>query len=284
MTIGIGVLCSSKPKPHTPRPDALVLMADTMGSTETDSTSELYKMWIDDDLRIYAVGAGTLEYGGELISILGGQIKEINTSGQPMTHGRFVKAINSSFHILRSQHFQLDVMPQMFLSTPAGPARLAGEEEVFKAWKRHTLDIQMLIATLDHEGQAYLYSVVEYHDEHGQSLPKKVYLCEFPGYATIGTGADNANFWLNYRRQVLGRSVKQSVYHAYEAKLMAAQAPSVNDQIEIAIVVPGSKSFHLTKDTPMADGCPVSLGELQRLFKKYGPQKTEVLGHPKPDR
>jgi hypothetical protein len=145
------------------------------------------------------------------------------------------------------------------------------------------LDIQMLIATFDNTGQAYLYRTAQSSDEHGQLIPKTVYLSEFPGYDTIGTGSENANFWLNFRGQVLGKSVKQSAYHAYEAKQMAAKAPSVNDQIEIVIVLPGEKSFHLTKDIQPTDGCPVSLGELQRMFKKYGPQKTEVLGHPKLD-
>jgi hypothetical protein len=137
VTIGIGVLASTQPKPHLPRPDAIVMIADTMGSTDTDSTNELYKMWINDDLRLYAVGAGTLEYGGELFSILERHLQEINKSGQPMTHARIMTAITESFHILRSQHFQLDVIPQMFLSTPAGHVRLAKEEEVFKAWKKY---------------------------------------------------------------------------------------------------------------------------------------------------
>ena len=67
MTIGIGVLCSTQPKPHSPRPDAIVMIADTMGSTDTDSTDDLHKMWIDDDLKLYIVGAGNLDLCGELV-------------------------------------------------------------------------------------------------------------------------------------------------------------------------------------------------------------------------
>jgi hypothetical protein len=42
MTIGIGVLCCSKDDLRTgERPDTIVMMADTMGSTAEDSTDEL---------------------------------------------------------------------------------------------------------------------------------------------------------------------------------------------------------------------------------------------------
>lgn len=61
MTIGIGVLCSTKPRPHVPRPDAIVMIADTMGSTETDSTDDLHKMYVGDDVHLYAVCAGRME-------------------------------------------------------------------------------------------------------------------------------------------------------------------------------------------------------------------------------
>ena len=57
------------------------------------------------------------------------------------------------------------------------------------------------------------------------SFQSTVHLCEFPGYSTIGTGGDNAQFWLNYRRQVLVINVKRSAYHAYEAKRMASKNP-----------------------------------------------------------
>ena len=77
MTIGIGrLLASSRPKPHVPRPDSFILVADTMGSTETDSTDDLHKMWLDDDLAIYAVGAGVLEYGGEFFVIVQNELRE----------------------------------------------------------------------------------------------------------------------------------------------------------------------------------------------------------------
>jgi hypothetical protein len=270
MTIGIGVLCSTKPKPHTPRPDSFVLIADTMGSTETDSTDALHKMWLDDDLQLYAVGAGTMEYGGELFVTIGNELRAV----VKRTHGEISGAMNKAFQMLRSQHFQWDVMWSK-LQVP-GVVQLATTEQVREEWEKFQLNIHMLMATFDHQGQAHLYLIGQF-----EGANKVVYLYEFPGYAAIGTGADNAHFWLNYRGQYLGRALKQSVYHAYEAKRMAAKAPTVNESIEIAIVLPGAKSFHLTDETPEIEGCPVSLPELESMFTKYGPRTTSLLGHPK---
>jgi len=277
VTIGIGLLCSTKPKPHLPRPDAIVMIADTMGSTETDSTDDLHKMWLDDDLRFYAVGAGNLEYGGELVSIIKDELRDgIKAAGKP-THSVIGTALNKSFHMLRSEHFRWDIFPQISIQAVG---TLIGPEKLVEEWQRFFLDFQMLFATFDFTGQAVLYLIGQFLDQNGHLIPKTVHLYEFPGCRAIGTGGENADFWLHYRRQSLSLSVKQSIYHAYEARRMAARAPTVNDNVDIAIVLPGEKSYLLTEDTPVIDGCPVSLPQLEEMFKKYGPQNTiKDLGH-----
>src|SRR5579859_1084146 len=78
MTIGIGVLCSTKPKPHAPRPDALVIVADTMGSTETDSIEELHKLYFDDAARVHITCAGHVEMASELVPMFIHNIKELS--------------------------------------------------------------------------------------------------------------------------------------------------------------------------------------------------------------
>lgn len=271
MTIGIGVLCSTHPKPHQPRPDALVLIADTMGSTELDSTDELHKMWINDDLRLYAVGAGVLDYGGEIFVIIENELKALQT---PLTHGLISGVINKAFQIHRAQHFQWDVVWAKLNIATLG--MLADSAMVREEWEKFFLDIHMVIGIPDHTGQMYLYLVGQF-----EGTTKVVHLSEFPGYCVIGSGGNNAQFWLHYRGQVLGRNVKQSVYQAYEAKRMAVKSPTVNEKIEIAIVLPGEKAYHLNDETPIIEGCPVSLPELETMFKKYGPQETSSLGFPK---
>ena len=269
MTIGIGVLASSKPKPAWPRPDSIVLIADTMGSTETDSTDALHKMWLDDDAKLYAVAAGTMEYGGEIFDTAS---KAISNISGPRTHGEISAALNQAFQVIRAQHFQWDIVWSK-LQIP-GIAQLADTATMRTEWEAFQINIHMIFGTLDHKGQAHLYAVGQF-----DSTSKVVHLCEFPGYWAIGTGGGNANSWLNYRGQYLGSSIKQSAYHAYEAKRMAARTPTVNDAVEIAVIMPGKGSFHLTDKTPELDGCPVSIPELESTFSKLGPQSTNPLGH-----
>ena len=270
MTIGIGVLCSTQPKPHSPRPDAIVMIADTMGSTDTDSTDDLHKMWIDDDLKLYIVGAGNLDLCGELVVTLENEIKELPTR----SHGAISGAINKAYQMHRAQHFQWDIVWNKLQIPLVG--NVADANQVKREWQQFHLGIHMLVATFDHTGQAYLYLVGKFAD-----VDKVVHLCEFPGYSVIGTGGGNAQFWLNYRRQVLGQSIRQSAYKAYEAKRMPARAPTGNDKIEIAIVL-HDKTFHLSEENPVISGCPVSIPELDAMLRKYGPRKTDDLGHAKP--
>src|SRR6267154_3425794 len=92
MTIGIGVLCSSKIRPHPTRPDGIILMADTMGSTDTDSTPELHKLCVEDD--IYAVCAGKVEFASEIISVFKQELAQIPSR----TLGNVWEALNRAVH------------------------------------------------------------------------------------------------------------------------------------------------------------------------------------------
>jgi hypothetical protein len=183
-------------------------------------------------------------------------------------------ALNRGFHILKSQHFQWDIIPSVSIFQIGN---LIPTEKLLGEWQGYGVNLHMLFAMQDHEGQAYLYTVGQFDNGMGGYSTKVVYLCEFPGCSTIGSGGANAQFWLNYRHQVLGLNVKRSAYHAYEAKQMGAKAPTVNEGIEMAVVLPGQKAFHLMKEHPSFEGCPVSLTELAEMYAKHGPQETTLI-------
>jgi hypothetical protein len=108
-----------------------------------------------------------------------------------------------------------------------------------------------------------------YVSPHGQVVP-----VNFPGIAAIGTGANNAMFWMSYRKHKLGVSVKRAAYHAYEAKLMAEKSAHVNERVEI-IIANVEKNWNFSHDRPPVDNdYPVSLKELEAMYLKYGPQNT----------
>ena len=58
MTLGIGVLCSSTPQLHAPRPDAIVLLGDTIGSTDTESIEGLHETYIDPNEKLFGICIG----------------------------------------------------------------------------------------------------------------------------------------------------------------------------------------------------------------------------------
>ncbi|MFZ0731159.1 MAG: hypothetical protein WAM79_02425 [Candidatus Sulfotelmatobacter sp.] len=148
---------------------------------------------MNDELQIYATGAGILEYAGELISIIETELKRA-LEAAPRTHGTICGVLNKSFHILKSQHFQWDIIPSVSVHSVGS---MVPGEQLLSLWQQYTVNMHMLLATFDNTGQAYLYLIGQFLDSNGALNPKGVHLCEFPGYSTIGTGGDNANFWLN---------------------------------------------------------------------------------------
>ena len=278
MTIGIGVLYSSKPRPHTPRPDGVILIADTMGSTETDSMDELHKCYFDDDSKVHITCAGSVEMAAELVPMFNFNIKNLPRR----SHGTITEALNIAVHGHRVQHFKWDILAQrhspLMTDKPGYLPVIGGDERnILDEWQKYDHGTHVLVGTFDDAGQSFLYLVGTQYDSDGP-VPGLVHLQQFPGHACIGTGLYNAQFWLNYRQQHLGRNLKQSVYHAYEARIMAGKAPTVNENIEI-IIATAERSWHLTAEHPEREGCEVSLLELKKMFDKYGPQNTFAIGH-----
>jgi len=274
MTIGIGVLCSSKPRPHPIRPDSLILMADTMGSTDYDSTSELHKICVEQDENLFLACAGDMAICNDVGSLL----KENLAKLPQRTHGPIWGAINAAVQDVLVARFHWDVLRPKYVFSP-GTVFENQRENVTAEWQAYHPDLQMLIGTFHQNGMALLYVVNRFPDSYAW-----VHLCQYPGHMAIGSGAYNADFWLRFRNQQLGLNLRQSAYHAYEAKAMATKAPTVNTNIDMVLAF-ADRYYILSDEKPEAEGCPFSLRELVTMYPKYGPQNTYELGHqplPKP--
>ena len=268
MTIGIGVLCSSKPRPHPIRPDGLILMADTMGSTDTDSTSELHKLAIEKDENLFMACAGDIS----ICQDVGSVIKQNFAKLRRRTHGEIWEAINKAVHEVLQSHFQWDVLRPKYVFA-SDTVFESQKENVTAEWQAYHPSLEMLIGTFHEDGRALLYLIRRYEESHAW-----VHLCQYPGHMAIGSGSYNAEFWLKYRAQQLGRNPRQSAYHAYEAMKMAANAPTVNKNMEIVMAF-ADRGYTLTAEYPEPEGCPFSLTELNAMYPKYGPQDTFEIGH-----
>jgi hypothetical protein len=263
LTIGIGVLCSSA-APGAPSPDTLVLVADTMGSTDYDSTHQLHKLVFDQENKIYAAVAGRLDVASELPSLVRAELQQ----GQ-RTHGNIWRALTKAVHKHWSEHFQRDVVLTNFaigdqvLEQQHGP--------MMEAWRKYDPGYQVIFGTFDDHGMAMLYYI-------GPSeAPGRVSFVQFPGHCTIGTGCYNASMWLNYRQQRLGMTLRESALHAFEASKMAASAPTVNERPDL-IIATSEQAFAFSEERPAGVDCPLNLPELERLARKFGPKSTRKLG------
>jgi hypothetical protein len=269
MTIGIGVLSSSNSRPHPKRPDCLTLITDTMGSTDTGSTPELHKLYVADG--IYAACAGKIEFASEVISIFQQELVKLPKRNL----GNIWQALNVAVHEHRMAHFKWDCLVPRYSFTP-GAIFEAQHQNVVNDWQQYDSGIEMLIAVFN-DWLPLLFLVSPLQGVNGW-----VHSCQYPGYWAIGTGAQNAISWLNYRQQQLGLRPLQSTYHAYEAKIMAEMAPTVNKSVEMVVAF-SDREYVLRAERSEIEGCPVSLSELKKLYEEYGPQDTSPLGHlPKP--
>jgi hypothetical protein len=244
-----------------------------MGSTDYDSTSELHKIAIEKDENLFMACAGDIS----ICNDVGSLVKDNLAKLPERTHGPIWGAINSAVQDVLMSRFQWDVLRPKYVFSP-GTIFDSQRENITAEWQAYHPHLQMLIGTFHQNGTALLYLVGRYENSHAW-----VHLCQYPGHMAIGTGAYNAEFWLKFRSQQLGNNPKQSAYHAFEAKTMAAKAPTVNANIDMVLAF-ADRHYVITDEFPEPNGCPFSLTEMRELYKKYGPQNTVELGHEPPTR
>lgn len=244
MTIGIGVLCSTHSAQQDvtgrTRPDAVVMLADTMLSNDTDST-HAHKILMSPERGVYAVAAGRLEIAGELFSFLSDSIAKMT---MPRLSGSVYGTLSHWSRIHRQEKFKFEIIDPYFLQNEQGTIPESSVEEMQRCWRDYHPGVEMLFAVFNDTGQVILYEVNGAPDPN---QPGFVKVRAFPGHWSIGTGAYNASMWLNYRKQHLGMSVERSALHAFEAGRFAGSAPTVNDEIEVLIATKETH-FHMGKD------------------------------------
>ena len=268
MTVGIGVLASDKSKP-----DHVILIADTQGSFEGEySMDRLYKIFKFPEISLYATCCNRVDRAAELMPIIVANLKAQSAS----SHGDCQRIICQAAFDYKLQRFMLDVLPRY----PLQPAdwqkqwlQLADQklkQEVIDAWQQFDIGCDLIIGAFDGAtDQAFLYAL------YGSGQFGNF---SFPGFTAIGSGENNAMFWLSYRNHHLGKSIERSAYEAYEAKIMAERSAFVNDDIHL-LVANKREHFELHKQVGKNEvqGCPISLTNLTEQFKKYGPQDTGAL-------
>jgi hypothetical protein len=190
------------------------------------------------------------------------------------SYGDVIKTVIDAVHGYKADRFGSECEPNFIFKRNEwfqvmDPAFRA---HILQTWVNFDLGFELIIGGFSRKGDYYGQAFLLYVSPQGKVIP-----INFPGIVAIGTGANNAMFWMNYRKHKLGVSVKRAAYHAYEAKLMAEKSAHVNERVEI-IIANVRKNWNFSHDRPPADNdCPVSMKELEAMYLKYGPQNTADL-------
>jgi hypothetical protein len=240
-----------------------------MGSTETDSTDALPKMFTHGSM--HAVAAGSLSVAAEMFHTITAGLDKIKDANR--NHGTIWKSINNAVNGVRSEKFFWEVLQNEHIIQNEIIGRIFANDpvKIQEAWAHYYIGADLVIGTFDNSGAALLYYVGWFADK-----PGLVHFVQYPGHHSIGTGSPNATQWLNFRNHAGNCGVKRAAYHAYEASKMAAAAPTVNNQIEITIATKNNSTY-IAKDRYYPGWYGISFSELEELYRKYGPQSTEGI-------
>lgn len=276
MTIGIGVLATSeRGRQKDIVPDSIVLIADTMGSFgDVDSYGRLHKVITMPEHGLYAAIAGEVDKGAELLPVIATFVEEIPK--EKKSYGKIMAAIAAGCFQYKHEKFVISEFPKLRLRPelfdPLGNIPPDLNLLIQKQWEEFYVGCDLIIGAFDKDGRAYLFQV--------DGRAHEVRNVSFPGFGAIGSGADNALFWLSRRQHTLGLPLLRATYHAYEAKIMAEGSAHVNKHLDI-ILADACEQWVCTthaKLTKEKEHPEINIKNMRRLFKKYGPRDTNGLG------
>jgi len=271
MPIGIGVLgTGAEGRAKNVFPDHAILISDTLGSFGGDvSHPRLHKRFDLPHQNTYVVAAGQIDRAAELVPIIDSELSHFPLNSR--NYGNIQTSVTRACFNYKVERFTHSILPRYRMPPEAfDPFKATREinEVLQPEWESFGLDCDLLIASFDYKGQAFLLWV-DGHD--GTARPTN-----FPGFWAIGSGCENALFWLAYRKHNLGVTPVRSVYHAYESKLMSESDPNVNDEIDILVATAQTHWWCTSHNTQgernMVPEFP--LDRFKEMFAKYGPRDT----------
>ena len=112
---------------------------------------------------------------------------------------------------------------------------------------------------------------------HVDGMRQEVSNMMFPGFCAIGSGSDNARFWLSRRQHAFGNLPLRAAYHAYEAKLMAEGSAHVNKHLDIIVATHDCQWFSTTHHSKHGFNPhpEINLKNLKLMLRKYGTNRLK---------
>jgi hypothetical protein len=275
MTIGIGVLATGDEGRKTEIiPDHAILISDTMGSFGDEySHPRLHKRFDLPDEGLFIVAADQIDKAAEVVPMIKAVVAAVPP--QERSYGRLLASVGNACFMYKADRFKMEIMPKHRIPPDSfspfdGPKEL--NDLLGAEWQKFELEFQLLIAAFDRLGQAHLIFV---DGREGTAQGRTL-----PGFCAIGSGAGNAMFWLAHRGHTLGMKPLRALYHAYEAKVMADDAPNVNEHVDILVAradASWSFSSHFNEEEVKALVSEIPTVSLGMMFEKFGPRSTDEL-------
>jgi hypothetical protein len=240
-----------------------------MGSFgDASSHSRLHKLFRFPDVGFYAAACGRIDRAAELTQLIYQNLRTLDSSAR--TYGACHQRIALSCFIYKRDRFMLEELPKAGIApsleelvrvvTPGVDSAL------LERWQGYNFGCDLIVGFFDTRGRAHLFC----SDATDLTLQN----CSYPGFAAVGSGADNAMFWLSYRQHTQGMGMRRSAYHAYEAKLMAEKSAHVNEHVEVLLASATERWYISTHRKGSDESAPVTLAELADLYEQYGPRST----------
>ena len=274
MTVGVGVLATSREgRERGLLPDHIILVSDTMGSYGNEfAHPRLHKRFDLPEHKTFILAADQVDRAAELVPMIEARLSQFPPDSR--TYGETKQAICEACFFYKMELFKQSVLPRLRVPPEAFDPREATSEfqaVIQQEWELFGIGCDLLIGTFDHKGQAAL-TVVNGAEGTASSW-------NFPGFTAIGSGGPNALFWLSHRGHTLGMTPLRALYHAYEAKVMAEDAPNVNDKTDV-LVANAENNWSCSSHVSLADKAKVPefpIDSLETLFDKYKPSDTSEL-------
>jgi hypothetical protein len=275
MTIGIGVIATSKDgRERNVVPDTTVLIADTMGSYgDSDSHARLHKAFMFPDVGVYAVAAGQVDRASELLFAFAKWLKGVPKAER--TFGAVTRTLASVCYGYKREKFVAHEFPKLRLPPKEMDPTTATPElntMVQARWEEFSIGCDLIVSAFCGDGTVCFLQV--------SGAEHEIQNISFPGFGAIGSGSENANFWLSRRQQTLGQLPLRAGYHAYEAKIMAEASAHVNEHLDIIVATNEEHWFCTTHPSLHSEKThpEINIKNLKRLWKRYSPRDTSKLG------
>jgi hypothetical protein len=147
---------------------------DTIGSTESNSTDELFKIFMNKNLNIYAACADVIERAAEIFPVIERLIGGIpnNVFPDPIpddprnkrNHGAIQAALATAAYSYKVQRFQLEVLPMFAWN---GSLSSVDQKLTLGPWQQFNFRSQLIVAAFEENGRGHLYLIAQYEDAPG---------------------------------------------------------------------------------------------------------------------